>query len=97
MDRSRRIDTPGRSQSDLLGGPLSEQCDGRDGGVNRLAGSVLDRSGNAPAKTSPTMNHVPSTEDERLLRRGLLLEYITLVWNVVGTAIVIAAAVPARS
>jgi divalent metal cation (Fe/Co/Zn/Cd) transporter len=32
-----------------------------------------------------------------LLRRGLLLEYTTLGWNVVGTVIVIAAAVQARS
>lgn len=35
--------------------------------------------------------------DVRLLRRGLLLEYVTLAWNVVETAIVIAAAIPARS
>lgn len=35
--------------------------------------------------------------DVHLLRRGLLLEYITLAWNVVGTAVVIAAAIPARS
>lgn len=33
----------------------------------------------------------------RLLRRGLRLEYATLGWNVVGTAVVIAAAVAARS
>lgn len=32
-----------------------------------------------------------------LLRRGILLEYITLAWNVVGTAIVMAAAVQAGS
>lgn len=32
-----------------------------------------------------------------LLRRGILLEYITLGWNVVGTAIVIFAAIIARS
>lgn len=32
-----------------------------------------------------------------LLRRGLLLEYITLGWNVVGTVVVIAAAVAAHS
>jgi divalent metal cation (Fe/Co/Zn/Cd) transporter len=32
-----------------------------------------------------------------LLRRGLLLEYLTLGWNVVGTVIVIAAAVAAHS
>jgi len=33
----------------------------------------------------------------RLLRRGLRLEYATLGWNVVGTVVVIAAAVAARS
>jgi hypothetical protein len=32
-----------------------------------------------------------------LLRRGLRLEYATLGWNVVGSAVVIAAAVTARS
>jgi divalent metal cation (Fe/Co/Zn/Cd) transporter len=32
-----------------------------------------------------------------LLRRGLHLEYITLGWNVVGTVVVVAAAVMARS
>lgn len=32
-----------------------------------------------------------------LLRRGLLLEYATLSWNVVGTVVVVAAAVAARS
>ena len=42
---------------------------------------------------------ISSTADRRavLLRRGLLLEYVTLGWNVVGTAIVIAAAIGARS
>jgi divalent metal cation (Fe/Co/Zn/Cd) transporter len=34
---------------------------------------------------------------ERLLRRGLRLEYATLAWNVVGSGIVLAAAVSARS
>ncbi len=61
-----------------------------------MAGRVLDCGGNTPAKASPTMNHFPQADD-RLLRRGLLLEYITLVWNVVGTAVVIAAAIPAIS
>jgi divalent metal cation (Fe/Co/Zn/Cd) transporter len=32
-----------------------------------------------------------------LLRRGLLLEYVTLGWNVVGTVVVIAAAIAAHS
>jgi divalent metal cation (Fe/Co/Zn/Cd) transporter len=32
-----------------------------------------------------------------LLRRGVLLEYVTLGWNVVGTVIVVAAAIEARS
>lgn len=34
---------------------------------------------------------------ERLRRRGLRLEYATLAWNVVGSALVLAAAVAARS
>lgn len=33
----------------------------------------------------------------RLLRRGLLLEYLTLGWNVVGTVVVVVAALAARS
>lgn len=37
------------------------------------------------------------TDTSILLRRGLLLEYITLGWNVVGTVIVIAAAIAAHS
>lgn len=37
------------------------------------------------------------TNDAGLRRRGFLLEYITLGWNVVGTVVVIAAAVLARS
>jgi divalent metal cation (Fe/Co/Zn/Cd) transporter len=35
--------------------------------------------------------------EARLLRRGLLLEYTTLGWNVVGTIIVVAAAIAAGS
>jgi len=35
--------------------------------------------------------------DVGLLRRGLVLEYVTLAWNVVGTVIVLAAAIGARS
>lgn len=37
------------------------------------------------------------TDTSILLRRGLFLKYITLGWNVVGTAIVIAAAIAAHS
>jgi divalent metal cation (Fe/Co/Zn/Cd) transporter len=32
-----------------------------------------------------------------LLKKGLLLEYVTLGWNVIGTVVVIAAAISARS
>src|SRR5258708_31291120 len=35
--------------------------------------------------------------DARLLKRGLLLEYLTLGWNVVGTVVVVAAALAAHS
>jgi divalent metal cation (Fe/Co/Zn/Cd) transporter len=34
---------------------------------------------------------------KRLLRRGLRLEYLTMAWNVVGSVLVLAAAVAARS
>jgi divalent metal cation (Fe/Co/Zn/Cd) transporter len=46
-----------------------------------------------------TSSTEPSVEPGKaaLLRRGLLLEYTTLGWNVVGTVIVVAAAVQARS
>jgi len=39
----------------------------------------------------------PTQADARLLQRGLLLEYLTLGWNVVGTVIVVAAALAAGS
>jgi divalent metal cation (Fe/Co/Zn/Cd) transporter len=38
-----------------------------------------------------------STTDQTLLRRGLALEYATLSWNVVGTVVVITAALSAGS
>ena len=37
------------------------------------------------------------SQDSRLIRRGLLLEYLTLGWNVVGSVVVFAAAWRARS
>lgn len=40
---------------------------------------------------------LPQREGKRLLKRGLNLEYATLAWNVVGTAVVISAAVRAGS
>lgn len=40
---------------------------------------------------------VSARETSRLLQRGLYLEYITLAWNVVGTAVIIAAAIRAGS
>lgn len=40
---------------------------------------------------------LPEQDGTRLLRRGLRLEYATLAWNVVGTAVIIAAAVRAES
>ncbi len=39
----------------------------------------------------------PSVDTQRLLRRGLLLEYVTLGWNVVGVVILALAAYAARS
>jgi len=42
------------------------------------------------------MKPVPS-ETSRLITRGLRLEYLTLAWNVIGTVIVVIAAVLARS
>jgi hypothetical protein len=38
-----------------------------------------------------------SAQSDDLLRRGLLLEYTTLAWNVVGTVVVVAAAIKAHS
>ena len=40
---------------------------------------------------------VTAKTTNRFLRRGLLLEYVTLTWNVIGTVIVIVAAIGARS
>lgn len=42
-------------------------------------------------------NAVLERDSKHLLRRGLYLEYATLAWNVVGTAVIIAAAVQAGS
>ena len=39
----------------------------------------------------------PVDRNLALLRRALLLEYTTLTWNVIGTVIVVAAAIEARS
>jgi divalent metal cation (Fe/Co/Zn/Cd) transporter len=48
---------------------------------------------------STTTNAVrlPAATAQRLLERGLRLEYATLAWNVVGSVVVITAAVRARS
>jgi hypothetical protein len=40
---------------------------------------------------------VSHSSAQQLRRRALRLEYATLVWNVVGSVVVLAAAVPARS
>lgn len=45
----------------------------------------------------PTMNIPTHTEAARLLRRGFLLEYTTLAWNVVGIVVLAVAAISARS
>jgi hypothetical protein len=42
-------------------------------------------------------HHQAPREPESLLRRGLLLEYGTLSWNVVGTGLLLAAAMAAHS
>lgn len=43
------------------------------------------------------MTEVEPTRAARLLRRGFLLEYATLAWNVVGIAVLAVAALSARS
>ena len=40
---------------------------------------------------------MPTATTQTLLRRGLALEYATLSWNAIGTVVVIAAALAARS
>ncbi|MGC2525515.1 MAG: hypothetical protein WA417_23175, partial [Stellaceae bacterium] len=40
---------------------------------------------------------IDGAQFDYLLRRGLLLEYATLAWNVVGTVVIMAAAIKARS
>ena len=61
-----------------------------------LRGSRHD-SGVAQFLVVRPLHVIPLNETETLLRRGLLLEYTTLGWNVVGTVIVIAAAIAAHS
>jgi hypothetical protein len=43
------------------------------------------------------MNMARGDQKIALLNRGLLLEYVTLAWNVVGTIIVVVAGIKARS
>jgi divalent metal cation (Fe/Co/Zn/Cd) transporter len=43
------------------------------------------------------MNMAAGDQKIALLNRGLLLEYVTLAWNAVGTIIVVVAAIKARS
>jgi divalent metal cation (Fe/Co/Zn/Cd) transporter len=43
------------------------------------------------------MSSSPASMSALLLRRGLRLEYATLLWNVVGSVVVLAAAIGARS
>jgi divalent metal cation (Fe/Co/Zn/Cd) transporter len=40
---------------------------------------------------------INSDQSNDLLKRGLLLEYVTLAWNVVGTVVIVVAAIEARS
>src|SRR5260370_10923534 len=40
---------------------------------------------------------INSAQSGDLLRRGLLLEYTTLAWNVIGTVVIVAAAIKAHS
>src|SRR6266513_3704689 len=40
---------------------------------------------------------INSAQSDDLLRRGLRIEYTTLAWNVVGTVVIVAAAIKARS
>ena len=44
-----------------------------------------------------TISHLAGIERPRLLRRGLMLEYITLGWNVVGVVVLAVAALAAHS
>lgn len=46
---------------------------------------------------SPAPDATSDASHRALLRRGLRLEYATLGWNVIGTAIVLVAAITARS
>src|ERR1700744_4320105 len=55
-------------------------------------------SGWANARSETGVQMLVGSEDTRsLLRRGLLLEFATLGWNVVGTVIMIVAAARAHS
>jgi len=56
-----------------------------------MAGEIDQLDGVAKSSMAPGEHNL------RLLRRGLLLEYTTLAWNVVGTIIVVVAAIEARS
>src|SRR6266851_4740625 len=59
-------------------------------------GGELDHpsSGHGRRERRCRINRIRSRD---LLRRGLLLEYATLAWNAVGTVVIVAAAIEARS
>jgi divalent metal cation (Fe/Co/Zn/Cd) transporter len=61
-----------------------------------MPGESASSFGPQPAEKEEIQINSVRSGDE-LLRRGLLLEYATLGWNVVGTVVVVAAAIKARS
>jgi divalent metal cation (Fe/Co/Zn/Cd) transporter len=64
-------------------------------GVLRVPGRC--QSGKTCSGKARAEMQINSARSGDLLRRGLLLEYTTLAWNVVGTVVIVAAAIKARS
>jgi len=56
----------------------------------------MARASTPPGQTGPVAT-TDSLARQRLLRRGLRLEYTTLAWNVVGVVVLAVAAVAASS
>jgi divalent metal cation (Fe/Co/Zn/Cd) transporter len=57
----------------------------------------VDEHADTVTTMTATTLELSATTRKRLLRRGLRLDYLTLAWNVVGSVLVLAAAVAARS
>jgi divalent metal cation (Fe/Co/Zn/Cd) transporter len=74
---------------------ISRTTDSSRSELHRAVSAIYNAA--PPALHNGLMTAQRMADTARLIRRGLLLEYTTLSWNVVGTVVVVTAAVIARS